>query len=218
MEKERFCALWARCVGDGVGRGGGDARGYAEGVFAELAGLYGEEGRFYHTGGHIEECLARMDAAAGVLGRSEAVELAIWFHDVIYVAGDAENEAKSAEWFVERAEGWLGEALVAEVAGYINCTTHREVPSAAGARFVVDVDLSGMGQAAEFFHRDGENIRKEFAHLSDAEFAKGNGGFLRGLVARERIFATEYFYEKCEARARANIAEALGRYGEMVGG
>ena len=217
LDPDRFCRLWNRCAGRGQGsaRGGGNARGEGDSdgaaIFAELAAYYREPHRHYHTGGHINDCLWRMDLAEAELGRSDGVELAIWFHDVIYATGDPDNERLSADWFADKAAGVLPAALIREVENCIMYTTHREIPTDDGAKFVVDVDLSGLGMSAQSFHRDGVNIRKEFAHLSDAEYYRAEAAFLGKLLERERIYATPFFYTLCEARARRNIDETLAR-------
>ena len=221
LDKARFCRLWRRVAVLDLN----DAHAHAnaahaddggETIFAELDAYYREAHRFYHTGGHINDCLMRMDLAADSLGQSDAVELAVWFHDVIYQPGQADNEQRSADWFAAKAAPHLPRELVREVAGYIMDTTHREPPHEAGGQFVVDVDLSGLGMDEKPFWRDGENIRKEAADLSDAEFARRQGGFLRMLLARERIFSTPFFYDLCETCARENIQAALDYYQTLL--
>ena len=209
LDKDRFCRLWARCAGADHGSAG---MVFAGTVFDALAEYYREPHRYYHTGGHINDCLSRMDSAEAELGRSDGVELAIWFHDVIYQSGAADNEQLSAEWFAEKAAGVFPPELVRRVEGYIMSTIHREPPVDEEAKFVVDVDLSGLGMPRPMFQRDGDNIRREFAHLSDAEFSRGQGGFLQKLLDRDRIFLTSFFHDLCETRARRNISEVLDRY------
>lgn len=186
---------------------------YGVALFARLDAYYREPHRHYHNGGHIDDCLARLDLAYaqadGGVDDADAVELALWFHDVIYQLGAPDNEQRSAEWFAAQAAGHLPADFIDRVAGYILDTTHREAPAAPGAKWVVDADLSGIGMDGESFGRDGDKIRREFAHLSDAEFARGQAGFLRGLLARERIYYTDFFRDLCEARARRNIESVL---------
>ena len=117
LDARRFGRLWSRC-------GGRDSAA----VFAALADYYREPHRHYHTGGHINDCLARMDLAAGALGQSDGVELAIWFHDVIYESGAPDNEQRSADWFAEQAGGALSAAQIREVVGYIMSTVHCDEP------------------------------------------------------------------------------------------
>lgn len=208
MNEARFCRLWARC---------GDAdRGRAAAVFAQLDARYREAHRHYHNGGHIDDCLARLDLASAAVSvdDADAVEMALWFHDVIYELGAADNEELSAEWFAAQAAGRLPADFIGRVADYICSTTHQAEPAAAGAKWVVDADLGGLGMDDESFARDGARIRREFAHVPAAEFARGQAGFLRGLLARERIYYTDFFRDLCEARARRHIREVLAGQGD----
>ena len=207
LDKKRFCRLWNRCAGDAQPHDD-----YAVAIFAELSAFYGEPHRHYHTGGHINDCLSRMDLAATELGHSDDVELAIWFHDVIYAIGAADNERRSADWFADKASDVLAPELIRRVDDYIMSTTHREPPTDEEAMYVVDVDLSGLGMSPQSFWRDGDNIRKELAGQSDAEFITKQSGFLRCLLERERIYCTPFFYNLCEDAARRNIHAALERY------
>ncbi|MGI9311888.1 MAG: HD domain-containing protein [bacterium] len=217
LDHARFRELWRRCADRAADSVDNDAATTdVDSLFAELTGYYREPHRHYHTEAHIHECLSRMDLASPALGRSDGVELAVWFHDAIYQPGAADNEARSAQWFARKARGALNLELIGEVEGYILATTHCDAPTEAGARFVVDVDLSGMGMDATAFQRDGDNIRKEAAALDDAEFCRRQGGFLRKLLARERIYTTDFFHDLCEARARENIHAALTRYKEVI--
>ena len=204
MDKARFYRLWRRCGGqDGAA------------VFAELAAHYREPHRFYHTAAHIVECLERMDLAAAELTHSDSVELAVWFHDVIYQCGASDNEQQSADWFAARAAG-IDAKVVDAVCAYIVSTTHGAPPREPGAQFVVDVDLSGLGMSAAAFDRDGDNIRKEFAHLNDADFFRGQNAFLQSLLDREHIYCTRFFQTMCESRARENIRNVLARTAHLV--
>lgn len=202
MEQKRFCDLWQRCARTP------DAA-QAKAIFAEMEALYGQPHRHYHCGNHIDDCLARIDLAAAALGRSDDVEMAIWMHDVIYQTGDPDNERLSADWFAAQAAGAFSPERIRLIEGYIMDTTHQQPPTDDGAKFVVDVDLSGIGMPKQQFLRDGENIRKEFPDLSEAEFIRGQSMFLQKLLDRERIYYTPFFYDLCEARARQNIGDLL---------
>lgn len=65
----------------------------AERVFDGLMELYSEENRAYHNLLHIDRMLSWLDESGEA---SDAVELAIWFHDAIYDPQGSQNEAKSA--------------------------------------------------------------------------------------------------------------------------
>lgn len=202
LNRERFCRLWDRC--SNVSSTNSDA------IFNELNTLYQQPHRHYHGPCHIKDCLSRLDLAAKMYGNLDSVELSIWLHDAIYVTGAADNEQKSAEWFAKKANSILPQQMIAEVEGYINQTTHTEIPSDENSKLVVDVDLSGLGMPWEEYHCDGLKIRKEFAHLSDDEFFPKQNKFLQSLLDRDRLFLTDFFYQMCEAQARKNIRKTLG--------
>ena len=212
MDKDRFCKLWDRCRG---ANGGG-----AESVFTELDEHYRQPHRYYHSGNHIDHCLSKMDMAMAEPGASgnpnllDGIELAIWFHDVIYEPGAADNEQRSADWFAQRATGVLPPNIISRIEGYIMSTTHHEPPIDEGSKFVVDVDLSGFGLPPALFRRDGDNIRKEFDYMSETEFICGQTKFLKKLLGRSSIYSTSYFYDRYETRARQNINETIKRYAE----
>lgn len=206
MNKDRFCQLWERCGGTS------DAAGA---IFVQLAEHYQTPGRYYHTGEHIDHCLTQMDKAIPVLGQSDGVELAIWFHDVIYDPPASDNEQLSADWFAEKAAGVISPELIRQVVDDIMSTIHCDTPTAASAKFVVDVDLSGLGMPEKSFRYDGDNIRKESAHLEDAEFGRRQSAFLQKLLERERIYYTDFFHDLYEAPARENIQHAIGRYAKL---
>jgi len=205
--EERFCRIWRRCTAADEAA--------AAAMFAEVAARYREPHRHYHTAAHIEECLTRMDSAVDSYPPrdADAVELAVWFHDVIYTAGAFDNEAKSAGWFSAMADAaGCTSALYSRVSSIILETAHFAPPNTADSKLVVDVDLSGLGMEAESFWRDGRNIRKESAGLSDDEYIRGQGKFLSKLLRRKRIYSTPFFYVWCEEPARRNIRVALERY------
>src|SRR5690606_12112501 len=82
------------------------AQHFGREVWEELFQRYGESWRHYHTLDHVADCLERLDAWKSLAQRPEEVELALWFHDAIYVPWKGSNEEKSAEL----ARRWL-EAL-----------------------------------------------------------------------------------------------------------
>jgi len=91
----------------------------------------------------------------------------------------------------------------------IQATDHRASPEARRAQFAVDVDLWGLSQPWDDFFSDTHDLRRESAHASDEAFARGQGGFLRVLAERPKIYSTPYFQARCEDRARQNIERLL---------
>ena len=204
MDAARFSALWERCryhknTGDTV----------AASLFEEIGKHYNEHGRYYHNPEHVDWCLHWFDQARDLMEWPDAVELAIWFHDVIYGTRATDNEMRSAEWFRGRAEGHLPEPLIKRVEQLIMDTVHAEQPRQGDGCFIVDIDLASFGQDWKHFSRDSRNVRRELTHMDDATFACKQSCFFEMLRARPCFFCTPYFRERFEENARKNVQRRL---------
>lgn len=204
-EKARFSVLWARCLAG--------EPAVAETAFARLIELYGEPHRHYHTFNHIQHCLYQFDQAAGLMTDPDAVEIALWFHDAIYQPGALDNEWRSAELFREWAEGRTTAAFQRRVHDLVMATTHRE-PQQGDAGYLVDIDLSGFGLPWEKCERDGCLIRAEFSATTDDEYYPSHLRFLRTLQNRPTFFFTEFFQQRYESVAQANLSRIIAELQE----
>jgi predicted metal-dependent HD superfamily phosphohydrolase len=193
----RFVSLWSRS---------GGAR--AEDVYADLTPCYAEPARHYHTLRHVRRCLRDLDLARDAIPDADAVELALWFHDVIYVPGARDNEQRSADWFRHHAEGRI--AACERICTMILATTHTRVPAELDERFACDIDLSALGAPRSQFREDGGRLRAERPDLDDCAYELHERTILGGLLARPRIYQTDFFHARCETRARSNLAWQLG--------
>ena len=198
MTRERFISLWGRCVLPGAHTDGGA-------VYEEIARRYAEPHRRYHTGSHIEFCLRQFDRASGHMDNADAVELALWFHDLIYDTDAADNELKSAQRFLETGEDQLDSDLCRVVYDLILVTIHSTLPARPDEKYVVDIDLSSFGLPWPEFKRDSVSVREEFAHVPDAEFFPKQIRFLNALLARPSFYFTAFFRERQEKTAQENI-------------
>src|SRR5262245_47509972 len=64
--------------------------------FDDLANRYEEPHRAYHNLRHLRHVLETIDQLRGLVSDVTSVELAAWFHDVIYDPRGKENEEQSA--------------------------------------------------------------------------------------------------------------------------
>lgn len=200
MTKGRFTALWKRCAVNGAAR---------VDIYEELVRRYAEPHRHYHTSAHIEHCLAQFDLATSRMDNPDAVEMGLWFHDVIYEPGSSDNEQRSAELFNGLSDGHVDAEFLRIVNDLIMVTAHPEHPRSLDEQYIVDVDLSSFGLPWDKFRADSEAVRREYRHQADEEFYPGQIRFLRKLLARRTFFFTEFFRARYEAGARANIAGYL---------
>jgi len=198
--RQRFTELWERL----------GATGDATRPFTELIRRWREPHRSYHGLEHLADCLARLDEAMVTGKERDLAEAALWYHDIVYQPGSADNETRSAE--LARAallEGGLTKDIADEVARLVRATDHTEVPEDALAALVCDVDLSILGRPAEEFAAYERRIREEYRHLPDFLYRSGRSAVLTRLLARDPLFLTLSFRNRYEAAAQRNLARSL---------
>ena len=123
------------------------------------------------------------------------LELAIWFHDVILVSGERDNEARSAQLYLELSDGSQRESLRQLVWRLIMATLHDgDHLDDADSSYMVDIDLSSFGLPWDEFMHDSMNVRTESRHLCDADYQLKQTGFQRSLLARSHFYLSDFFF------------------------
>ncbi len=196
MDQTRFASLWDRHAS---GAPSGDT------VYQELANSYSHPTRHYHGLPHIHACLEHFDIVREHLDNPDAVEMALWFHDVVYDPCRTDNERKSAELFEIHTGNGIESTFVGQVTNLIMMTVYPSNPLSADEKFMVDIDLSSFALPWNDFIRLGRLVRDEFGHLTDREFEQGELEFFRMLSNREYFFYTEFFRSRYENTAQSNL-------------
>lgn len=174
-------------------------------LVAELAVAYGEPHRMYHNVTHIAELLRHFDE---VTWRQPAeVYVAIVFHDAIYLPGAKDNEARSAAW-ARRAGLPVDGDRVAEL--ILATARHGAIDHAGGDdALFLDCDMAILGAPPAEFDAYDAAIALEYRHVPPAAYAAGRRAFLAQLLAKPRIFLSDFFHLRLDAAARQNLARRL---------
>ena len=181
----------------------------------ELAALYQAADRHYHGLAHIEAMLALAAEYRHLLHDPEAVEAAIWFHDAIYDSRAKDNEAKSAELAEKRLAGRVGPHRLARVAAMISATATHQLPpfrdenALDDAALLLDMDLAILGAEPAVFDAYEKAVRLEYGWVEEPMWRAGRAAVLKSFLARPRIFNTQIFRDRFEARARENLDRSL---------
>lgn len=184
----------------------------AEEIWEGVARYYCESHRHYHTLTHILNCLREFDRCIDRIQNRHCVELAIWFHDVIYEQGRGDNELQSSRYFQAMCGRCFNEATIRTVCDLIVVTEHRHQPVTSDQQYICDIDLSSFGIPWEQFLGDSEALVEEEPVKDPGVIAQQKLKFLYALERREHIFYTDYFRRRLEDRARSN----LRRYIEIL--
>jgi len=202
----RFQALWQRNLVAG-------ATDESAAIHQRLLAGYNESHRHYHTLAHIEHCMGMFERCKAFVSRPDALEIAIWMHDVILEPGRRDNEAVSAELYLELSANANGDEMRQSINRMIMATLHDgNSLEDADSIYMVDIDFSSFALCWDDFLRDSLGLRAENPHLSDADYYLNQTGFQRRLLARPRFFLSDFFFERYEQQARSN----LGRYFEYL--
>jgi len=199
MTEERFVNL---CVRLGARQG-------LRALHSLLLKHYSERTRFYHSRAHLEHCLAQFDQARSVIPDPDAVEIALWFHDVIYDPFACDNELRSADLFMQGLGRQIDPDRAELIYMLIMATVHDRPPGTTNAGFIVDIDLSSFALPWEEFEADSTAIRCEYGHLSDEEFYGKQYRFLSTLASRKSLYSTPFFRQRSERLARKNLERRL---------
>ncbi|GGY95270.1 HD domain-containing protein [Streptomyces poonensis] len=181
----------------------------------DLLKRWSEPQRRYHTVEHLTTVLDRIDILAEYADDADAVRLAAWFHDAVYLPERSENEERSARLVVRALpEAGVGRATTDEVARLVRLTvTHDPAPGDRNGAVLCDADLAILAADPEPYDRYARAVREEYGFVPDDAFRAGRADVLRQLLALPRLFRTPYGERTWEAAARRNLGAELARLG-----
>jgi len=201
--ESRFLDAWSKLRSDGP-------RGEPGMILKSLNHLYNSTDRFYHNLEHVEHGLEEIDFIRNRIEYPEEVEMAWFFHDAIYDSRAKDNEERSS---------WLSHALLAQngivadsifrIDDLILTTKHSFKPEKKDEEYMVDIDLSILGQAPEIFDRYERNIRQEYLWVPQEEFRIRRIDIMQGFLNRTSVYFTDHFIDKYEERARENLERSI---------
>ncbi|MGB6082625.1 hypothetical protein [Moheibacter sp.] len=178
-------------------------------LWNEIERNYSAKKRHYHNLTHLENMLKELDEVVVKIHHPEAILFSLFYHDIIYNPSTNNNEEKSAESAARRMkELSVPDADIKRTEEQILATkSHHSLEN--DTQYLIDADLSILGQTQEVYSIYSQNVRKEFSIYPDFIYKSGRRKVLKDFLERERIFKTDYFYQKYEKAARINIENEL---------
>jgi predicted metal-dependent HD superfamily phosphohydrolase len=180
----------------------------------QLIACYQEPQRHYHTLQHLAECvnlLSTLPSQASQPPEQLAeIEMALWFHDVIYDVQGSDNEQKSADWAaLALSKAGVAQDATRRIHGLIMVTKHDAQPQLVSEQLLVDIDLSILGAAPDRFAQYDKQVRQEYAWVPEALFRTKRAAILQQFLDRPAIYSTPHFRDAREAQARRNLQDAI---------
>lgn len=190
-------------------------------TIANLTTLYNEPHRYYHNLNHVMECLGEFENYLKDNKNSRTFQYAvvesIWWHDAIYNPYSLLNEINSAKLYASESTSSLVEDIIKMTAKHTEDQTFEGKSGwmLTTAHVVLDLDLHSLGKDEKFWI-NGQNIRKEFHFIPDLVFYGNRIKFFQAMLARKRLFYTDYFFNKYEEKARHNMEDGISECFEIV--
>eukprot|EP00762_Andalucia_godoyi_P001844 ANDGO_05991.mRNA.1 hypothetical protein H310_02276 len=181
---------------------------------------YAEPSRHYHNWSHVFHLYAlhREFAGLAIVSNSILLELCILFHDLVYDAKSKSNEEDSVvllgEFFkipgmnlAESDKQWVAETIRATKM-HLGWTPNEAwtVEQVADTLVFLDFDMQILGSPRRVYEEYAANVRKEYSHVTDADFQRGRLAFLKSVLGASAIFRTPVIQHAFETQARANIS------------
>lgn len=172
----------------------------------ELVERWSEPHRSYHDLSHLLRVLESIETLTDSRGHPELMAAA-WFHDAVHQGQAGTDEQQSADLARNRLgmAGW-DRKRCGRVAELILVTVdHKPDAHDSEAQILVDADLSILGADSATYQEYARDVRDEYRHVPDHEFAPARAEILTQLLTKPTLFHTEQGMAMWEVQARDNV-------------
>lgn len=174
----------------------------------------------YHTPAHILSIFQfhekLLNEGAGSDYELDSTEqLAIWFHDSVYVplAGEAENEYNSALFMNAMMQPFVEDKnILARAAEIIGATAYHLSTETVDPRidFILDLDLCSFAFDYPNFEKASNLVTLEYqAKYTPDEIKSGRKHFLETMLERGFVYRSPIMLEKYEEKAKENLKKMI---------
>ena len=180
-------------------------------LFHLLFNAYTESQRYYHTIQHIVECLDLFHQIKEQLNDTIAIELAIWFHDVIYDPKAIDNEEQSAELMQKSCSNLLASDQIQKVYDWIIATKKHQALTDQDLNYLLDIDLAILGNSTARFAEYEQQIQQEYTWVESDLYKLKRAEVLQYFYQMQPIYQTHYFNHLFEDQAKQNLLKMLSK-------
>ncbi|MEM6754241.1 MAG: HD domain-containing protein [Cyanobacteria bacterium P01_C01_bin.38] len=176
----------------------------AEKTFTQIAEAYSTPNRYYHNLEHIHHVLEVIQTLTLKSQtedlQTETVQLAAWFHDIVYDTKAKDNEEKSAQYAVEFLSSLsIPPEFIKNVENMILATKHQllngvKQNSTTGDRLtqiLLDADLAILSSNPEEYSKYAHAIRQEYIWVPETEYIAARKQILQNFLQRKNIYFTK---------------------------
>lgn len=182
----------------------------ANDLWTEIETSYSTKKRHYHTLAHLENLLTQLTTIKDQIKNWDTVLFTLFYHDIVYNALKKDNEEKSAELAELRLKSIAVPPPIIQNCKAQVLATKQHLPSQdTDTNYFTDADLSILGADWDSYSAYAKNVRKEYSIYPVLIYNPGRKKVLKHFLKMEKIFKTDYFFEKLEQQAKENLRREL---------
>jgi len=179
-------------------------------LWTEIEKNYLNKKRHYHTLHHLDSLLAQLIDVKEEIQNWNTILFTLYYHDIIYNSLKSDNEEKSAELAKKRMKQISVSIDTIELCKNQILETKSHIKSTdSDTNYFTDADLSVLGQSWETYSLYYKNVRNEYSIYPDLVYNPGRKKVLNHFLSMDRIFKTDFFYNKFEAQAKQNLQKEI---------
>ena len=181
----------------------------------QLLARWQEAGREFHNLRHLADVLAKVDELSPEAHAPHLVQLAAWYHGVVFsAAGEAAYARRGGEDEEASARLARAELVALGVADddaqrvhdlVLSLARHAADGSDMDAAVLSDADLAVLASEPQRYRAYLDEVRAEYAHIPQRDFLEARSAILDRLLARRSVFVTP-LAQPWEEPARQNLA------------
>jgi predicted metal-dependent HD superfamily phosphohydrolase len=191
-----------------------------------LAAYFHESQRHYHTFQHLHELLLfaehqylhqqqyqqQQGQSMHLIADYTVIQLAIFFHDIVYNPQSAFNEEDSNDVFLQFVAECNSQPLshcATKVFAITKMTKSHKMPDNAdfNMKFFSDIDMAILGSSRKRYQKYAAQIRLEYSFVEFNTYCIKRSEFLQSCLSSDvPTYFTEKFHKECGDRVKENIA------------
>lgn len=181
-----------------------------EQLWLEIEENYSSEERYYHNLQHIQNMYSQLELCKHLLSDWDTILFSLFYHDIIYISTEKDNEEKSAE----KAAQSLALIDYPQI-NITTCKTHilatkaHSISTDNDTNLFTDADLSILGSDWNNYLTYSRQVRKEYSIYPDFLYNPGRKKVVEHFLDMDFIFKTNFFRDKYEVQARKNLLKEL---------
>jgi len=180
--------------------------------WTEIEAAYTKANRYYHNMNHLSDLYKQLQQVESEIGNWNVCMFTLFYHDIIYVSTKSNNEEKSAELAAKTMQRIrVPQHEISNCEQQIMATKSHLVSGDSDTNYFTDSDLSILGRDWETYSAYGKNVRREYAIYPELIYRRGRKKVLKHFLTMERIFKTDFFFDKYEKQAKANLRKELNQ-------